>query len=208
VNVESYRTRAAKLARAAAALKRWSERRPPFSLAFMTDASRAPHPELVLRVLPPGAAVILRDYDAPNREALARKLLSICRTKRLLLLVGADVRLARSVGADGVHLPSWARNNIVDGMIVSAACHNEGELDRAVDCGADIALLSPVLPTASHPGAPALGPEKFRMLAARAPVPVLPLGGVDETQALKLTGPGVSGLAAISAFLPRKPPAF
>ncbi len=203
MRVESYLTRAAKLASAAAALKRQSGRPAPFSLAFLTDADRSANPELVARALPRGSAIIFRDYGAPGRETAARRLLSICRRRGVLLIIGADADLAVRIGAHGVHYPSWSRARPDPGMIISAACHDAAELTRAGSAGADAALLSPVFPTRSHPGAPTLGPDRFKRLAAAARLPVIALGGVDETNAMRLAGRGVAGLAAVSAFSPR-----
>lgn len=201
--------RAAKLAGAANALKSKSgvsAEKTPFSLAFMTDRARIADPALVARALPKGAAVILRDYDMPRREALAAQLAQICAARGVVLLVGADPGLARRAGAKGVHAPAWflRRNewsaSRLGGMLISASCHCEAELRAAAKMNADVALLSPAFPTASHPGAEALGPRRFRSLAAASPLPVLALGGVDETNAARLAGPNVAGLAAISAF--------
>ncbi len=198
--------RAAKLAAAARALKCAGGEKAaaaPFSLAFMTDAARAPHPILIARALPKGSAVILRDYDAPARASLAAQLKSVCASKGLLLLIGADISLAEKLGADGVHMPSWFEGAaaIPETFIRTASCHNVAELSAAGEKGADLALLSPAFPTASHQGAPSLGAGSFRAMAARAKTPVLALGGVDETNARLLAGPNVAGLAAISAFL-------
>ncbi len=199
--------RAAKLAAAALALKRQSGATPPFSLAFLTDHRRAPHPLLAARALPRGAALILRDYDRRNRAALAAQLKTVCSARGVLLIVGADVALAEKIGADGVHVPSWQAPPRRDGapeMLLTAACHSSRGLERAHRMGADLALLSPAYATASHPGAAALGPQKFQALAASSPLPVLALGGVDETNAAALTGPNVAGLAAIGAFFGRR----
>ncbi len=169
----------------------------------MTDAARAPEPELVARAMPAGSAIILRDYDLPARRALARRLCAIARSKGVLFLVGEDAALARAIGADGVHLPSWAAApDNRSGLIVTRACHTERDLLESADRGADIALLSPVYSTGSHVGAPSLGADEFRRLAATAPIPVLALGGVDERNATALAGPNVAGFAAIGAFLP------
>ena len=73
----------------------------------MTDAARVPDPLAVVRALPRGSAVILRDYDAPGREELARRLRSACAVKGVFLIVGADPALAARIGAKGVHLPNW-----------------------------------------------------------------------------------------------------
>lgn len=174
----------------------------------MTDADRAPDPELIARALPPGAAIVLRDYAAPNRDALARRLAVIARARDLVFLVGADMRLACQVKADGVHLPSWAPlpdalKSAANGKIVTCACHNGDELARAAEINADAAFLSPALETASHAGAGGLGADAFKERAGAATLPVLALGGVDEHNARLLAGPNVAGLAAISAFLAR-----
>lgn len=202
--------RAAKLAGAANALKLKSGRaasHAPFNLAFMTDAKRVPNPVLVARALPSGAAVILRDYDMPGRDALAMQLAQVCKARGLLLLIGADPALARRVGAKGLHMPTWfrARNDHstprFNDLVVSAACHDDAELRAAEKSGADIAMLSPAFPTASHPNTLALGPQRFRRIAAASRLPVLALGGVDETNAAQLSGPNVVGFAAIGAFV-------
>ncbi len=201
---EGFRTRAAKLAAAAAALKSNARIKAPFSLAFFTDRIRAPHPELVVRALPAGAAVIIRDYDAPDRAGLARRLEAIARPRGVLVLVGGDIALARTIGADGVHLPSWAATpRERNGLIVSCACHDGADLARAANWGANIAFLSPAFPTRSHPDTAQLGADRFKSLAAKATMPVLALGGVDENNAARLAAPTVAGLAAIGAFLPR-----
>ncbi len=195
--------RAAKLAAAAAALKRQSAVVPPFSLAFMTDAGRAPHPLLVARALPEGSAVILRDYAMKGRAGLAAQLKSVCERRGVKLIIGADIGLAQRIGADGVHLPRWFSPSapLPDGLIVTASAHSADELGRAKERGAALALLSPAFPTGSHRGAGSLGAAAFKRLAAAAPIPVLALGGADEKNAGALAGPNVAGLAAIGAFL-------
>lgn len=194
------------LAAAARRLKRRSGAADaPFSLAFMSDLARVPDPEPVARVLPPGAAFVLRDYDFPRRAALARRLQSVCSERGVLLIIGADAGLARDVGAAGVHVPSWRARGFKPppGLIVTAACHSPQELAAAAGIGADLALLAPVFATPSHPRAEALGAARFKAMAAGAALPVLALGGVDETNADALCGPNVAGLAAIGAFLAR-----
>ena len=202
---ESLRRRISKLAAAASALKGHSGAVAPFSLAFMSDGARVLQPELVARALPSGAALILRDYRAPRREALARRLLSLCRARGVLFLVGADARLALEIGADGVHWPSWRTRDrrALAGLITTAACHSAQDLAAAAADQVDLALLSPVFRTRSHLDATPLGEERFRSLAAAGQLPVLALGGVDEANARRLAAPNVAGFAAIGAFLPR-----
>jgi len=163
---------------------------------------------LILRALPRGAAVIYRDYDDPRRAAIARRYLSICRTRGLPFLVAGDPGLARAIGADGVHLPARMlkeapRLSLGRGesaLLLTVSCHDAGELARAGEIGADLALLSPAFPTQSHPDTEHLGAARFRALAAAARLPVLALGGVDAANAGALAGRNVAGFAAIGAF--------
>lgn len=61
-----------------------------------------------------------------------------------------------------------------------ASCHDRDELARAAALGADFAVLSPVLPTASHPGVPGMGWAAFAELVRGHPLPVYALGGMSE----------------------------
>ncbi len=209
---ESLRVRSAKLAAAAAALKRDSGvRAAPFSLAFLTDRRRVARPEPVIRALPGGSAVIYRDYDDPKRAAIARRYAAMCRSRGVLFLIAEDAPLALSTGADGVHLPSRAIRKFNSALyapavpfILTASCHNAEELRIAAEAGVDAALLSPVFATDSHPDTDELGSERFKALAAAAAIPVLALGGVNETNARRLAGRNVAGIAAIGAFVSRQ----
>ncbi|MGZ8283326.1 MAG: thiamine phosphate synthase, partial [Allosphingosinicella sp.] len=74
------------------------------------------------------------------------------------------------------------------------------EIRAAERSGADILFLSPVFPTRSHPGAPALGPRRFARLARRTRLPVIALGGVDARKGKALSRLGAWGWAGISAL--------
>ena len=197
------------LAEAAAGLKRAAGSALP-ALLLMTDEVRLPDPVPAARALPPGSAVILRHYGVPERAALARRLAAIARQRRLVLLVGEDAALARSVGAAGVHLPERAirRARAVRwhaDWLVTAAAHSPAALRAAAACGADAVLLAPVFATASHPDARALGPHRFAALARTSPVPVYALGGIGVAQSRFLRGSGAVGIAGIGGLIPPAP---
>ena len=198
------------LAEAASGLKRAAGSALP-ALILMTDEARLADPLPAARALPAGSAIILRHYGVPARAALARRLAAIARAQALLLLVGEDPALARRVGAAGVHLPERAigRAGAVrwrSDWLVTAAAHSPAALRRAAAAGADAALLSPLFATASHPGVPALGPHRFRALAAACPLPVYALGGIDAARARTLRGSGAVGIAGIGGLIPQTLP--
>jgi thiamine-phosphate pyrophosphorylase len=178
------------------------------ALVLMTDTARLADPLAVIDRLPKGAAVILRHYataaDRPSREALARSLVRTCRARGLRLLIAADAKLALRIQADGLHLPEWQLRAQAGrirrprkGFLVTAACHSATALAMAARVGVDAALLAPVFPSASHPGAPSLGALRFSAWVQGAGVPVYALGGVNHLTARRLAPSGAIGIAGI-----------
>jgi 8-oxo-dGTP diphosphatase len=136
-----------------------------------------------------------------SREALrelALKLFPLLRQHGARLIINADIGLAKEIGADGIQLTSTQLAELrerPDMEWCAASCHNAEELRRAEALGCDFGLLSPVLPTKSHPGAPHLGWEKFAAIVAGSSIPVYALGGlshVDMQSAWQHGGHGIS----------------
>ena len=175
------------------------------ALILMTDDRRLADPLAAAARLPRGAAVILRHYAAADRPALARALAALCRRRGIRLLIAGDLGLGRAVGARGLHLPAHRvrpgaagqRSGRRPGWLVTAAAHSFADIVAAKRAGADAVLLSPVFPTASHPGAPALGPLRFALWCRTARLPVYALGGVATGCADRLLGSGAAGIAGI-----------
>ncbi|HEX8232465.1 MAG TPA: thiamine phosphate synthase [Caulobacteraceae bacterium] len=175
-------------------------------LVLMTDPARVPDPVAAAGRLPPGSGVVYRAFGASGAEETARALAEVARRKGLVLLVGLDWRLARRVGARGVHLPerlahrARAVRSAWPSALITAAAHSRSGLARAARYGADAAFLSLVFPSASPSAAESLGPLRFAAMARAAALPVYALGGVDEKNAPALVRSGAVGLAAVGAL--------
>ena len=176
----------------------------------MTDHTRVPDPISVAESLPKGAGVILRDYDLAERQELATDLSATCNKKGVLLLIGADAKLARSVGASGIHLPEYMIHQaprlrqIYPGFLFTGAAHSVPAIIKANRAGLDAALMSPVFATESHPGSLFLGVHKAASMVQHADIPVLALGGIDAGNISRLNGAGFAGLVAIGALADQK----
>jgi thiamine-phosphate pyrophosphorylase len=168
------------------------------ALILLTDDARLADPLSAARALPRGSLVIVRSRDAVRRRKLFFALKPIARLRRLMILVADDPALARY--ADGIHLPQvrapqaahWRA--LRPKWIVTVAAHAPSTRARH----ADAVLLSPVFPTASHPGAISIGAARARMIAQASPIPIYALGGIDAANAKSLHG--FIGIAAISAL--------
>ncbi len=124
-----------------------------------------------------------KNYSRDAMCELALKMLPLMRRHGALLILNADIELAKEIGADGVQLTGLQLAELDERPDVdwcAASCHSAGELRKAESLGCDFALLSPVLPTHSHPGAPHLGWENFQELAAGLSIPVYALGGLTH----------------------------
>lgn len=135
-------------------------------------------------------------------ERCARVALPPCVEAGARLLIHRDFELAKALGAAGVHLTAEQVRSLADrplpaGRLVGASCHDADELARAEALGADFAVLSPVLPTASHPGAPHLGWDRFAALVEDARIPVYALGGMSPGLVDTAWRHGAQGVAAI-----------
>lgn len=179
-------------------------RRPLPRLWLFTDSVRLPDPRAAVAQLPRGrAGVVLRHDHDPARAELGRDLARICRARRLLLVVAGDARLAASLKA-GLHLRGGYRLGPVHprGVITSSA-HSVSDLLRAGRSGVDLVFLSSAFPTASHAGAPALGPLRWAA-TARHRTPSAPtlalLGGVDGTTVKRLPSRLFQAVGAIGAL--------
>jgi thiamine-phosphate pyrophosphorylase len=193
------------------------------ALLLLTDAERLPDPVSAAAKLPRGgrngfaAGVVVRERERAKQRTLARALAPICRARRAALLVAGDPRLAREIGATGVHLSEEAaraallstfalpRKAARRGMILSVAAHSLRAILRANALHADIVLLAPAFATASHPGATPIGAIRFaRMIRAAArtapDIRVFALGGVTGDNAARLMRAGAAGFAAIGAL--------
>ncbi len=116
------------------------------------------------------------------------------------VIVHGSEALAREMGADGIQL-SGARvrqcDQRPDFEWVGASCHDAAELSQAAKLGLDYVLLSPVKPTASHPGEPALGWETFASLLRDYPVPAFALGGMTCDDLSAARAQGAQGIALL-----------
>ena len=133
---------------------------------------------------------------------LARQAFELCDRQAVRLVLNRNPERLGRVPRHGLHLTGAGlsglsdRKHLGDGLI-GASCHGFEDLQRAARLGLDYALLSPVLPTASHPGRAPLGWEGFARLADEAALPVYALGGLGPGDLDEAVARGAQGIAAI-----------
>jgi thiamine-phosphate pyrophosphorylase len=176
-------------------------RHPPLpAIWLVTDARNDARLDRLVARLPRGSGVIFRHYHLTDadRRARFRQVARLAGARGILIVLAGSARQARRWGADG----AYGSNKI---LAYGPKCprlmtvHNLREIGHARRARADAILLSPVFPTRSHPGRPALGPVRFRLLASRASEPVIPLGGMTKTGARRLRWQDWAAIDGLSA---------
>jgi len=120
-----------------------------------------------------------------------------------LVLVNNDESLAREVGAHGLHLSSTRLGQLKLRPAfdwVAASCHTAEDIVLATTLGLDFFVLSPVLPTLSHPEAGGLGWGGFAHLIERSPLPVFALGGMQSDLLETARENGAHGIALMRGW--------
>lgn len=141
--------------------------------------------------------------DAAYR-ALAKRALALCNDRAWLMLKG-PLHWWHDFPEAGWHLTARQLREPFErrpGAWVAASCHDQAELALASARGVDFVTLSPILPTASHPGAACLGWDRAQQLLRDYNQPAYLLGGLGQGDVARAFAAGGQGVAAIRGFWP------
>lgn len=160
---------------------------------------------LIERALQAGARMLqVREPHMTQEEYVefARQIIALAHAHGARVLLNADPDIVPVCDADGVHLNSRrllaaSTRPLPLPYLIAASCHDPTELARAAALGADFSLLSPVLPTTSHPDRPALGWQEFARLRLQSDIPVYALGGMQTQHLHEARLHGAHGVAMI-----------
>lgn len=179
--------------------------------------------EAAAAALPSGAfCVQLRDKrrSVASLRLLAWRLRIVTKNAGALFVLNGHPRLARDVGADGVHLGGGA-GSVADARTVlgrsawiSVAAHTDEDVRRAVDEGADAVLVSPIFatrPPASTGTCIEKAPRGLEALRTARAITgghpaVLALGGVTLDRVRSCADAGADGVAVLRALLTSRQP--
>lgn len=151
---------------------------------------------------PPGLMVLrqpqLSEKDYSQFAAQLKKLQPDLFSRVLLTSSAIDVE---RLGAAGLHISGKALSELSQRPLggeyhLSASCHNIVELALAAQLDFDMAMISPVLPTATHPDKPALGWDQFRAASEATNLPLYALGGMSQATLADAWQHGAQGISA------------
>jgi 8-oxo-dGTP diphosphatase len=167
----------------------------------ITDAARLGIPAMLAALekrLEAGLALLqVREprLTAADRKLFTEQAIGLAHRYGCRVLVKEGER-----AADGLHLTAQQLGTITArpaAKLVAASCHSRLELERAMALELDFALLGPVSNTASHPGAPGMGWERFAELVRGTSIPVYAIGGLTGAHRERAWEAGAHGVAMI-----------
>lgn len=145
--------------------------------------------------------------DTSTLQTAFETVLQRCHAHGAKLLVNSVHPQAWWLAADGVHLRTQdayalkERPEAFKDKLLAVSTHHADELELARSLEADFAVLGPVLPTESHPGAATLGWAGFDAMNQHAGLPVYALGGQTPTTLNMAKQQGAHGVAGIRGLL-------
>jgi thiamine-phosphate diphosphorylase len=139
---------------------------------------------------------------APHREEISRWPEAHPATR---LIINDDLEFARAVGAWGVHLgqEDLRRHSITalreGSLSVGISTHTDEEIRRAIDGGAALVGFGPMFPTGSKETTHApQGVARLREVVASCVLPVVAIGGINDTNLDGVVASGVAMVAMIA----------
>ncbi|GGE76637.1 thiamine-phosphate synthase [Streptosporangium jomthongense] len=194
--------------------------RVPVGLYAITDSRLTPPATLTASVEAAirGGAVMIqyREKSAPAAERLAQaqNLQSVCASAGIPLLINDDPKLARRVGAAGVHLGQTdcsaeeARYLLGDDAIIGITCHADPVLaEAAANAGADYLAFGRFFTSSTKPDAPAAAPD-ILVQAKRLGLPATAIGGITTENGELLIRAGADLLAVVGGLFGGTPEAI
>lgn len=164
----------------------------------------------------PVAAFQLRvkDVDEHALARLAEPLQSICADHDVAFIVNDSMRLAKRLGADGVHLgqsdddPREARDLLGPTAQIGRTCHDSRHLAmEAGEAGCDYVAFGAFYPTTTKPSHYRPDPQLLAWWSAIAEIPSVAIGGITPVNAAPLIAAGADFVAVCQAVWGQSDPA-
>ncbi len=166
--------------------------------------------EAVEKAILGGATIIqLREKNISDDEYIKRaeSIKSVCDKYNIPLIINDNVDVALKVKAAGVHVGqgdtsvSKARSILGKDYIIGATAHNLEEAKIAQIEGADYLGVGAAFGSSTKKDAkPLTSLETYKEITSNISIPIVAIGGINESNMDLLTGSGIAGVAIISGI--------
>lgn len=136
----------------------------------------------------------------------ASEIQKLCRNHNIPFVINDNVEIAKMINADGVHVGQSdmeagdVRTVLGDDKILGVSAQTVEQALLAEKQGADYLGVGAVFPTGSKADAEDVSYETLKAICEAVNIPVVAIGGINDSNVLTLKGSGISGIAVISAI--------
>ena len=165
--------------------------------------------DTVAAALDGGATFVqLREKELSPAALLeeARALAKLCHARHVPFVVDDNVEVALAAGADGVHVGQSDMAARRADKILGVSAHNAAEALAAQADGADYLGCGAAFVTGTKLDAHPVTAETMRAVTAAVNIPVVAIGGIEESNILQLQGRGLAGVAVVRAIFAAQDP--
>lgn len=151
----------------------------------------------------------LRAKGWPDRQIvqIGRILNGLAHKNKVLFIVNDRADLARTIGADGVHLGQDdlsvedARAIMGRDKIIGISTHNISQVQQAQKAAPDYIAIGPIFPTATKLKTNALTPQILTQLKDKLRLPAIAIGGINLHNLNQILDAGFERVAVSRAIL-------
>ena len=156
--------------------------------------------------------VQLREKSVSTREFLhlALKVKAITSQYQIPLIINDRLDIALAVDADGLHvgqddLPMpKARELLGSRKIIGVSASTLAEALLAQQQGADYLGVGAIFNTATKTDAPEVSLQQLEIIKKSVSIPVVAIGGINETNLTQVLATGIDGVSVVSAILAKE----
>lgn len=152
--------------------------------------------------------VQLREKNISYEEfvQLAREIKEVTDSYKIPFVINDNIEVAQVVDAGGVHIGQGdmdarkVRKILGEDKIMGVSAQTVSQAIKAQQAGADYIGVGAVFSTSTKKDAENISFESLKKICQSVSIPVVAIGGINETNVMKLKGSGASGISVISAI--------
>jgi thiamine-phosphate pyrophosphorylase len=138
---------------------------------------------------------------------LAEKIKRVAAAYQIPFVINDNIEVAMAIDADGIHVGQKdmsareVRKMIGDDKILGVSAQTVEQALAAERCGADYLGVGAVFGTDTKSDAQRVSFDTLNEITRKVRIPVVAIGGINETNILTLKGSQIEGVAVVSAIL-------
>lgn len=155
--------------------------------------------------------IILREKDLHTEELyqVATRVKEIISPNKTPLIINSNIDVAEKINAEGIHLSykDYLNYSRAFSGIVGVSVHSIEEAVKVQEKGfASYVLASHIFETSCKKGLKPKGTDWIKQMRNKLTIPIIALGGINETNCTEVINAGADGIAVMSYLMKAKNP--